>query len=38
MKKKKNVNKPKIKKSCPPHTWDKSGERCVKCGCKDWMT
>jgi hypothetical protein len=23
---------------CPPHNWDKeSGERCVKCGQKDWM-
>lgn len=23
---------------CPPHSWDKSGERCEKCGYKDWMT
>lgn len=23
---------------CPPHSWDASGERCTKCGDKDWMT
>jgi hypothetical protein len=23
---------------CPPHQWDRSGERCEKCGTKDWMT
>lgn len=23
---------------CPPHSWDRSGERCEKCGDKDWMT
>lgn len=23
---------------CPPHSWDRSGERCEKCGTKDWMT
>lgn len=27
-----------INKSCPPHSWDRSGERCEKCGDKDWMT
>lgn len=26
------------KVKCPPHTWDQSGERCTKCGDKDWMT
>jgi hypothetical protein len=26
------------KDKCPPHSWDDSGERCVKCGDKDWMT
>ena len=23
---------------CPPHLWDSSGERCIVCGDKDWMT
>ena len=23
---------------CPPHSWDRSGEKCTKCGDKDWMT
>ena len=23
---------------CPPHKWDRDGERCLKCGDKDWMT
>lgn len=23
---------------CPPHSWDRSGERCTKCGDKDWMS
>lgn len=23
---------------CPPHDWSKDGERCCKCGIKDWMT
>lgn len=23
------------KEKCPPHKWDKDGERCVKCGDKD---
>ena len=23
---------------CPPHDWSKDGERCCKCGTKDWMT
>lgn len=23
---------------CPPHDWSQDGERCSKCGCKDWMT
>jgi hypothetical protein len=23
---------------CPPHDWTKDGERCSKCGDKDWMT
>lgn len=23
---------------CPPHRWDRSGERCEICGTKDWMT
>lgn len=22
---------------CPPHKWDKSGEKCLICGDKDWM-
>lgn len=22
---------------CPPHSWDRDGERCAKCGQKDWM-
>ena len=22
---------------CPPHEWDRDGERCMKCGHKDWM-
>lgn len=26
------------KEKCPPHKWDSSGERCLKCGDKDWMT
>lgn len=26
------------KEKCPPHSWDRSGERCEKCGDKDWMT
>lgn len=25
-------------KECPPHDWSKDGERCCKCGTKDWMT
>lgn len=25
------------KETCPPHEWDKDGERCRKCGIKDWM-
>jgi hypothetical protein len=24
--------------ACPPHEWDRSGEKCLKCGMKDWMT
>lgn len=27
-----------IEGHCPPHRWDRSGERCEKCGDKDWMT
>lgn len=27
-----------VQPSCPPHKWDSSGERCEKCGDKDWMT
>ena len=27
-----------VEGQCPPHEWDKSGERCLKCGGKDWMT
>lgn len=28
-----------VKKSkCPPHSWDRGGERCIICGTKDWMT
>ncbi len=28
-----------VKKAvCPPHAWDRDGERCSKCGTKDWMT
>lgn len=23
---------------CPPHDWSRDGERCSKCGIKDWMT
>lgn len=23
---------------CPPHDWSQDGERCSKCGTKDWMT
>lgn len=29
---------PHKRPECPPHTWDRSGERCVMCGDKDWMT
>jgi hypothetical protein len=29
---------PEGEKKCPPHSWDQSGERCTKCGDKDWMT
>lgn len=25
-------------KPCPPHSWNMSGEKCIKCGGKDWMT
>lgn len=25
------------KDACPPHDWDRDGERCRKCGDKDWM-
>lgn len=25
------------KQKCPPHDWDRDGERCTKCGDKDWM-
>jgi hypothetical protein len=25
-------------KTCPPHSWDDSGENCNRCGTKDWMT
>lgn len=28
----------KARDKCPPHSWDRSGERCEKCGDKDWMT
>lgn len=27
-----------LDKKCPPHQWDRSGERCTVCGDKDWMT
>jgi len=27
-----------IKEKCPPHDWNRDGERCMKCGTKDWMT
>jgi hypothetical protein len=23
--------------ACPPHAWSRDGERCTKCGDKDWM-
>jgi len=23
---------------CPPHDWGGDGEKCSKCGTKDWMT
>ncbi len=26
------------KQKCPPHKWDEDGERCLRCGAKDWMT
>lgn len=27
----------KIPGECPPHVWDEGGERCKRCGDKDWM-
>lgn len=30
--------KPDGRDVCPPHSRDASGERCTKCGDKDWMT
>lgn len=26
-----------VEVDCPPHEWDRGGERCIKCGQKDWM-
>jgi len=26
------------KATCPPHSWNSDGEKCTKCGIKDWMT
>lgn len=32
-----NLDTPK-ERECPPHSWNQDGERCTKCGDKDWMT
>jgi hypothetical protein len=29
--------RPVEKGKCPPHQWDRAGERCLKCNDKDWM-
>ncbi len=34
---KSNVIPLRSKKECPPHHWDRLGERCINCGQKDWM-
>lgn len=31
------THKNEMMKECPPHEWDRDGEKCLKCGDKDWM-